>query len=65
MTVGAEDSCHEVLGRYEPTSDPDPAELAFVIEGRGKGTGHQIFTALLAESRETRDAITSLVFSPP
>jgi len=39
MTVGAEDSCHEVLGRYEPTSDRDPAELAFVIEGRGRGLG--------------------------
>ena len=86
------------VGRYEPTAEPDTAEVAFVIEDRwqGKGLGTVLFTALLAaardrgirhfradvladnrrmldlitrftcvDSRETQDAITSLVFSLP
>lgn len=86
------------VGRYEPTTEPDTAEVAFVIEDRwqGKGLGTVLFTALLTaarergirrfradvladnrrmldlitrftcvDSRETRDAITSLVFSLP
>ena len=86
------------VGRYEPTAEPDTAEVAFVVEDRwqGKGLGTVLFTALLAaardrgirrfradvladnrrmldlitrfacvDSRETRDAITSLVFSLP
>jgi len=51
MTVGAEDSCHEVLGRYEPTSDPGSGGARVRHRGPGQGTGHQLFTALLAESR--------------
>ena len=84
------------VGRYEPTAEPDTAEVAFVVEDRwqGKGLGTVLFTALLAaardrgirrfradvladnrrmldlitrftrvDSHETRDAITSLVFS--
>jgi RimJ/RimL family protein N-acetyltransferase len=86
------------VGRYEPTTEPDTAEVAFVIEDRwqGKGLGTVLFTALLTaardrgirhfradvladnrrmldlitrftcvDSRETQDAITSLVFSLP
>jgi RimJ/RimL family protein N-acetyltransferase len=86
------------VGRYEPTAEPDTAEVAFVIEDRwqGKGLGTMLFTALLdaardrgihrfradvladnrrmldlitrftcVGSRETRDAITSLIFSLP
>jgi RimJ/RimL family protein N-acetyltransferase len=86
------------VGRYEPTAEPDTAEVAFVVEDRwqGKGLGTVLFTALLAaardrgirrfradvladnrrmldlitrftlvDGRETRDAITSLVFSLP
>ncbi|HET6367352.1 MAG TPA: GNAT family protein [Pseudomonadales bacterium] len=84
------------VGRYEPTAEPDTAEVAFVVDDRwqGKGLGTILFTALLAaahdrgirrfradvlaynrrmldlitrfarvDRRETRDAITSLVFS--
>ena len=86
------------VGRYEPTAEPDTAEVAFVIEDQwqGKGLGTMLFTALLTaardrgihrfradvladnrrmldlitrftcvDSRETRDAITSLIFSLP
>jgi len=86
------------VGRYEPTTEPHTAEVAFVIEDQwqGKGLGTVLFTALLTaardrgirhfradvladnrrmldlitrftcvDSRETQDAITSLVFSLP
>lgn len=85
------------VGRYEPTAEPDTAEVAFVVEDRwqGKGLGTVLFTTLLAaarargirrfradvladnrrmldlivrftrvQSRETRDGITSFVFTP-
>jgi RimJ/RimL family protein N-acetyltransferase len=46
------------VGRYEPTSDPDTAEVAFLVEDRwqGKGLGTALFTDLLraAESRGIR-----------
>ena len=45
------------VGRYEPTAEPDTAEVAFVVEDRwqGKGLGTVLFTALLAAARGSRD----------
>ena len=49
------------VGRYEPTTEPDPAEV--LADNRRMLDLITRFTCV--DSRETRDAITSLVFSLP
>ncbi len=46
------------VGRYEPTAEPDTAEVAFVVEDRwqGKGLGTVLFTALLRRRARPRDS---------